>query len=172
MNYVRGEGRSYLAARTRSTPDLVPEPDSYSANAADAGAFVLRELPLYARSDDESLDHLAPDGIIAWHYGEFDFNAKPNRTAATSTRARGNCTNRGSRTPRNIMSRRHRHARRQHIVDGARKETPFTVEEITRSPRADHLPGSVLRFAPDDYPIETNVLSKLLTHQGRDRPVE
>src|SRR5690606_13312788 len=59
-----------------------PAPDSYSANAAAVGAFVLSESYLYTEEAIvESLEHLAPGGVISWHYGEFDYDAAPNRTA-------------------------------------------------------------------------------------------
>ena len=68
VNYVNGDGRSFLA-RSDDEFDLIwyPAPDSYSAtNAATAGAFVLSESYLYTKEAiEESLDHLADDGIIA-----------------------------------------------------------------------------------------------------------
>jgi hypothetical protein len=83
VNYVNGDGRSFLA-RSSDSYDLIwyPAPDSYSAtNAATAGAFVLSESYLYTRETiEESLDHLAEGGIIATQFGELDFIAKPNRT--------------------------------------------------------------------------------------------
>ena len=61
VNYVNGDGRSFLA-RSDDEYDLIwyPAPDSYSAtNAATAGAFVLSESYLYTTETiEESLDHL------------------------------------------------------------------------------------------------------------------
>jgi hypothetical protein len=172
VNYVRGEGRSFLARQDKKY-DLIwyPAPDSYSANAAAAGAFVLSESYLYTREAiTESLDHLAPNGIIAWHYGEFDFDAKPNRTARYVNTVREALRERGvADTSRNIIV-----ATTPATLGGKTlstvlvKATPFTREEIDNFVGAlESLPGSVLRFAPD-HPIETNVLSELLNTPDGD----
>jgi hypothetical protein len=91
VNYVNDEGRSYLA-RSDVEYDLVwyPAPDSYAAsNASSAGAFVLSESYLYTREAIvESFDHLAPGGIIATQFGEFDYEDKPNRTTRYVATAR------------------------------------------------------------------------------------
>ena len=83
VNYVNGDGRSFLA-RSDSKYDLVwyPAPDSYSAsNAASAGAFVLSESYLYtSETIVESLEHLTDDGILAAQFGEFNYAEKSNRT--------------------------------------------------------------------------------------------
>src|SRR5205814_1952945 len=93
VNYVNGDGRTFLARRDDKY-NLIwfPAPDSYSAtNAATAGAFVLSESYLYT-SDmvKDSLDHLGPNGMIATQYGEFDYANRSNRTTryvATARRA-------------------------------------------------------------------------------------
>ncbi len=83
VNYVRDEGRSFLA-RQDGTYDLVwyPAPDSYSAtNAATAGAFVLSESYLYtSEAIQETMEHLRPGGVVAAQFGEYDYQARPNRT--------------------------------------------------------------------------------------------
>ncbi|HEY8543808.1 MAG TPA: hypothetical protein VIL36_02130 [Acidimicrobiales bacterium] len=83
VNYVNGDGRSFLA-RSDDEYDLVwyPAPDSYSAsNAASAGAFVLSESYLYtSETIVESLEHLSDDGILAAQFGEFNYAVKANRT--------------------------------------------------------------------------------------------
>ena len=83
VNYVNGDGRSFLA-RSDGKYDLVwyPAPDSYSAsNAASAGAFVLSESYLYtSETIVESIEHLTPDGILAAQFGEFNYAKKSNRT--------------------------------------------------------------------------------------------
>ncbi len=98
VNYVQGDGRSFLA-RSDDTYDIVwfPAPDSYSAtNAASSGAFVLSESYLYTQETvEESLDHLGGDGILAVQYGEFDYEAKPNRTARYISTARAALEARG-----------------------------------------------------------------------------
>lgn len=84
VTLVNDEGRSFLARQTAKY-DLIffVAPDSYSAmNAATAGAFVLSESYLYTvEMLVESLEHLTDDGIIAMHFGEFQYDRKPNRTA-------------------------------------------------------------------------------------------
>jgi hypothetical protein len=67
-----------------------PAPDSYSAaNAASAGAFVLSESYLYtSETIKSSLEHLTPHGILAAQFGEFDYDAKPNRTTRYVATAR------------------------------------------------------------------------------------
>jgi hypothetical protein len=179
VNYVQAEGRSFLA-RQETQYDLIwyPAPDSYSANAAAAGAFVLSESYLYTREAMvESLDHLAPGGIIAWHYGEFDYENRPNRTARYLNTVRSALRERGVNvTSHNIIV-----TTAPAIIGGSTlstvlvKETPFTTEEVDRVVNAlGDIPGAVLRFAPG-YPIETNVLSELLntpddeTQGWRDR---
>jgi spermidine synthase len=91
VNYVKGDGRSYLA-RSDHDYDLVwyPAPDSYSAaNAASAGAFVLSESYLYtSETIKSSLEHLTPHGLLAAQFGEFDYEAKPNRTTRYVATAR------------------------------------------------------------------------------------
>ncbi len=79
-----GDGRSYLA-KSDDDYDLIwfVAPDSYAAsNAASSGAFVLSESYLYTREMiEESLVHLATDGMVVMQFGEVDYEARPNRTA-------------------------------------------------------------------------------------------
>ena len=166
VNYVRGEGRSFLA-RQDEKYDLIwyPSPDSYSANAATAGAFVLSESYLYTtEAAVESLEHLAPNGIIAWHYGEFDYDARPNRTLRYVNTARKALRETGVEdTSRNVMI-----STAPTTVGGSTlstvlvKATPFTDEEVDRFVSGlAAVPGATLRFAPGHFP-ETNLLSGLL----------
>ena len=64
VNYVNGDGRSYLA-RSDDTYDMVwfPATDSYAAsNAATAGAYVLSESYLYTTDAiKQSLEHTDRD---------------------------------------------------------------------------------------------------------------
>jgi spermidine synthase/MFS family permease len=103
VNYLNGDGRSYLA-RSDHEYDLVwyPAPDSYSAsNAASAGAFVLSESYLYtSETIKSSLEHLAPHGILAAQFGEFDYDAKPNRTTRYVATARQALQELGINDPR------------------------------------------------------------------------
>ena len=91
VNYVQGEGRTYLA-RSDETYDIVwfVAPDSYAAsNAATAGAFVMSESYLYTREMiEEAFDHLSPGGVIVAQFGDLDFAARPMRTARYLVTAR------------------------------------------------------------------------------------
>jgi hypothetical protein len=167
VNYVQGEGRSYLA-RSDKEYDLIwfPAPDSYSANAASVGAFVLSESYLYTREAiEESLAHLSPDGLIAWHYGEFDFDAAPNRTARYAATAREALAEAGVEDPTDhfIVTTA------PTVLGGASlstvliKRTPFTDAEIDRVVEGlDAIDGAVLRYAPGRA-VEPNPLDEMLT---------
>jgi hypothetical protein len=91
VNYVVGDGRSYLA-KSDDDYDLIwfVAPDSYAAsNAASSGAFVLSESYLYTREMiEESLGHLAAEGMVVMQFGEVDYEARPNRTARLAATAR------------------------------------------------------------------------------------
>ena len=153
VNYVKDEGRSYLA-RGDEQYDLIwyPAPDSYSAtNAATSGAFVLSESYLYTREAiEESFEHLTDDGIIAAQFGEVNYDAKPNRTARYVATARDALKEIGVENPAD------------HIIvvtsptepPGALatilvKPEPFTDAEVDRvlESMAD-VPGATLRYAP------------------------
>ncbi|MEE2665063.1 MAG: hypothetical protein VX681_13180 [Myxococcota bacterium] len=83
VRVVNAEGRSFLQGDD-SQYDLIwfVAPDSYAAmNASSAAAFVLSESYLYTvEMLRESLQHLAPGGVICAQFGEPDFLGKPNRT--------------------------------------------------------------------------------------------
>jgi hypothetical protein len=167
VDYRQGDGRSFLA-RSDDEYDLIwfPAPDSYSAtNAATSGAFVLSESYLYtSETVTESLDHLGGDGILAVQYGEFDYEAKPNRTA------------RYIATARHALAERGIDDVRQHVlvattpavsVGGSLstilvKEEPFTEAEVDRF--VDGL-GRVeegeLRYAPGED-FEPNPVAELV----------
>lgn len=156
VDYVQGDGRSFLA-RSDDEYDLVwyPAPDSYSAaNAATAGAFVLSESYLYT-SDAilDSLEHLRDDGLLAAQFGEFDFEAKPNRTSRYVTSAHAALRELGVEDPS------------QHLLVattpagtfGAElstvlvKPTPFTDEEVAGLvDQLDRVEGSRLQYVPDE----------------------
>ena len=91
VNYVQGDGRTYIA-RSSSQYDMVwfVAPDSYAAsNAATSGAFVLSESYLYTDSMiRESFDHLTPGGVMVVQFGDFDFDKRPTRTARYLVTAR------------------------------------------------------------------------------------
>ena len=80
VNYVNGDGRSYLA-RSHTKYNLIwyPAPDSYAAtNAATASAFVLSESYLYTTNAvEDALQHLSGDGIFVAQFGEVDYQDAP-----------------------------------------------------------------------------------------------
>jgi MFS family permease len=153
VNYVKGDGRSYLA-RSAKDYDLVwfPAPDSYSAsNAASAGAFVLSESYLYtSETIKSSLEHLRGNGILAAQFGEFDYSAKPNRTTRYVATARKALDELGVDDPR-----RHIIVATSPIGVGGTlstilvKRTPFTSAQADRLVASlDDVPQSKLRYAP------------------------
>ncbi len=91
VNYVQGDGRTFLA-RSSKQYDLIwfVAPDSYAAsNAATSGAFVLSESYLYTRQMIETaFDHLSDTGIMVAQFGDFAFDRRPTRTARYLTTAR------------------------------------------------------------------------------------
>lgn len=91
VNYVQGDGRTFLARSDREY-DLIwfVAPDSYAAsNAATSGAFVLSESYLYTQQMVETaFDHLTPRGAIVAQFGDFAFDRRPTRTARYLVTAR------------------------------------------------------------------------------------
>lgn len=91
VNYVRGDGRTFLA-RSKESYDVIwfVAPDSYAANnAASSGAFVLSESYLYTEEMiSESLAHLTPEGMVVAQFGDFSFDTRPTRTARYLATAR------------------------------------------------------------------------------------
>jgi MFS family permease len=156
VNYVEGDGRSFLA-RSDDTYNLVwyPAPDSYSAtNAATAGAYVLSESYLYtSETIKDSLEHAGRNGIVAAQYGEFDYDHKPNRTTRYVATARHALAELGVDDPA-----RHILVATKSAEQGASgfalstilvKATPFTNAEVDRFLGAlAGIPGSKLRYAP------------------------
>jgi hypothetical protein len=158
VNYVHGDGRSYLAQR-HERYDLVwyPAPDSYSAqNAATSGAFVLSESYLYTEETiAESLDHLVSGGLLVAQFGEVDFDEKPNRTARYVSTVRQALAARGRdaatsvaviTTPTDLGGSR--------VSTILVKEEPFTIAELDRldaqiagvtGARVEYVPGRASR---------------------------
>jgi len=167
VNYVQGDGRSYLARSDRKY-DLIwyPAPDSYSAaNAATSSAYVLSESYLYT-SDAivDSLKHLAPDGIVATQYGEFNYEARPNRTTRYVATARHALSEVGVKDPsRHIIVVTSTTDAPSAVSTILVKRDPFTPGEV------DHLvnslgavPGATLRYAPD-HPVHGNSVTDVVT---------
>jgi hypothetical protein len=91
VNYVQGDGRTYLA-RSDEQYDMIwfVAPDTYAAaNSATSGAFVLSESYLYTEEMiAEAYDHLTPEGMVVTQFGDFDFDTRPTRTARYLVTAR------------------------------------------------------------------------------------
>ena len=173
VNYVVGDGRSYLA-ESDDDYDLIwfVAPDSYAAsNAASSGAFVLSESYLYTREMiEESLGHLAADGMVVMQFGEVDYEARPNRTARLAATARS----------------AYEHGDFGEVADSVAvvttaeppvfdfpaynfsttimKGSPFTDDELDRiSEQVDVVPGGTVRYLPgraaDDGSPVVNILT-------------
>ena len=167
VNYVRGDGRSYLA-RSDNDYDLIwyPAPDSYAAsNAATAGAFVLSESYLYTSNTIvESFEHLSPDGIVAVQYGEFDYESKPNRTTRYVATARHALAERGIDDPSGrVLVATAGTGVGDTLSTILVKEEPFTDAEVDRVLAAlDVVPGGKLRYAPN-HPVEGQSVTDVAT---------
>ena len=167
VNYVTDEGRSYLA-RSDQKYNLIwyPAPDSYSAtNAATSGANVLSESYLYtSEAIDDSFDHLGRGGILAAQFGEFDYDARPNRTTRYVATARRALAERGVRDPsRHILVVTTTTEGSSALSTVLVKETPFTTTQVDRvltDLRA--VPGAKLRYAPG-HPVRGESVSQLAT---------
>jgi hypothetical protein len=175
VNYVNGDGRSFLA-RSDDAYDLIwyPAPDSYAAtNAAQAGAFVLSESYLYTTETvTETYEHLADDGILAAQFGEVEYDEKPNRTARYASTVREALEDLGVENPAEHVlvattgtvddEGNERAFRYSSILV---KRTPFTEEEIERFTEAtEQVPHTRVEYAPGqpaDDPI-----SAILTLEG------
>ena len=156
VNYVVGDGRSYLA-RSDERYDLVwfVAPDSYAAsNAASSGAFVLSESYLYTREMlDESLDHVTDDGIVVMQFGEKDYEGRPNRTARLAATARAAYGSRGDADdfPSSIAVTTSREE--QDFFYGVSttmmKARPFTPEELDRiEAQVSEVARATVRYLP------------------------
>ncbi len=160
VNYVNGDGRSFLA-RSDDEYDLIwfPAPDSYAAsNAASAGAFVLSESYLYTSDAiGEGLDKLADDGIIATQFGEVDYENKPNRTARYVATARRSLEEAGVEDPSEhiLVATAPTDVGGSSVSTILIKESGFTPGEVDSFVAAlGGVEGATLRYAPgQDYPV-------------------
>ena len=151
VNYVNGDGRTYLANQDKLY-DLIwyPAPDSYSAtNASTAGAFVLSESYLYTTGAiKDSLEHLAPDGIVAAQFGEINFTDKPNRTLRYVNTARQALEEMGIEDPASHVLVSTSSGSLSTVLV---KKTPFTDEEIERfTSSGTQVADTELRYTPND----------------------
>jgi hypothetical protein len=167
VNYVNGDGRSYLA-RSDDTYDLVwfPATDSYAAsNAATAGAYVLSESYLYTRDAIvESLEHTGDNGILAVQFGEFNFDEKPNRTSRYVSTSRAALAELGVDDPsRHILVGTSTSPEGGSLSNIFVKRTPFTDDEVRRFvDQQEKVPGSQVRYAPGQ-PRQDNSVTQIAT---------
>ncbi|HEV8206747.1 MAG TPA: hypothetical protein VGR04_08650 [Acidimicrobiia bacterium] len=171
VNYVQGDGRSFLA-RSDDTYNVVwyPAPDSYAAtNAATAGAYVLSESYLYtSETIKDSLEHLGGTGVLAAQFGEFDYDRKPNRTSRYVATARHALGDLGVRDPAS-----HILVATSPVEGGGAslstilvKSEPFTTAEVDRFLAAlGNMPGGTLRYAPG-HPVRGESVSAIATLPG------
>ena len=166
VNYVNGDGRSFLA-RADGSYDLIwyPAPDSYSAtNAASSGAFVLSESYLYtSETIRDSLEHLTEDGIVAAQFGEISYD-KPNRTTRYVSTAREALNELGVEDPSNHILVLTSPTEEVSVVSTILvKRTPFTDDEVAEIlASTEQVTGSVIRYAPGS-PVEGDPSSTVAT---------
>ena len=162
VNYVNGDGRSYLA-RTDTKYRIVwfPAPDSYAAtNAATAGANVLSESYLYtSEAVSDSLEQLEPGGIVAAQFGEIAYETRPNRTTRYVATARHALDKLGIHDPAgHILVATSDAARFSKLSTILVKKTPFTPTEVSRFEAGlSIVPGSELRYAPGHPELHNTV---------------
>ena len=153
VNYVNGDGRSYLA-RSHDTYDMVwfPATDSYAAsNAATAGAYVLSESYLYTTDAIvQSLEHTSATGVLAVQFGEFNFDGKPNRTTRYISTARKALAELGIDDPsRHILVGTSGSTEGGSLSTILVKRATFTAAEISRfATQQGAVPNSTVRYAP------------------------
>ncbi len=170
VNYVKGDGRTFLA-RSGDKYNLLwyPAPDSYSAtNAATSGAFVLSESYLYTSEIiKDSLEHLAPNGMIATQYGEFDYEKRSNRTTRYVATARHALGELGIHDPsRHILVVTSPTEPPSSLSTILVKKEPFTQAEVDRTLASlQAVPGAKLRYAPG-HSVPGESVSELATLPG------
>ena len=154
VNYVVGDGRSYLA-RSDTDYDLIwfVAPDSYAAsNAASSGAFVLSESYLYTQEMlEESLGHLSDDGMVVMQFGEKDYESRPNRTARLAATARAAYDSGGfGDVAENVAVVTSRDEGFLYGVSTTiMKQSPFVDEELERiTAQVAEVPGGTVRYLP------------------------
>ena len=166
VNYVNADGRSYLA-RSNTSYNLVwyPAPDSYAANAAVAGAYVLSESYLYTTNAVlRSLQHLTPHGLLAVQFGEFD---NFNRTLRYVATARHALAQLGIRDPANRIVVTTSTAINGYLSSTILvKPSGFTAAEVNQVVGAlPAIPGGSLLYAPGRQD-NGNVVSRLVKTPG------
>ena len=169
VNYVVGDGRSYLA-ESDTDYDLIwfVAPDSYAAsNAASSGAFVLSESYLYTQEMlEESLGHLTGDGMVVMQFGEKDYESRPNRTARLAATARAAYDSGGfGDIADNVAVITSRDEGFLYGVSTTiMKQSPFVDDELDRiAAQVAEVPGGTVRYLPgrggDDGAPVNNIIS-------------
>lgn len=154
VNYVRGDGRTFLA-RSKDLYDVIwfVAPDSYAANnAATSGAFVLSESYLYTEEMiEESLSHLTPEGMVVAQFGDFSFDTRPTRTARYLTTARsamGGSAERFTDRTMLVVDRPDFGVARISSIFLFKNEVPAGAAARVRDAVAEHLPQSTVHHLP------------------------
>lgn len=154
VNYVRGDGRTFLA-RSKDLYDVIwfVAPDSYAANnAATSGAFVLSESYLYTEEMiEESLSHLTPEGMVVAQFGDFSFDTRPTRTArylSTARSAMGGFEGAFAERTMLIVDRPDFGVARISSIFLFKNEVPEGAAARVRDAVAEHLPQSTAHHLP------------------------
>ena len=158
VTLINAEGRSFLE-RDRASYDLIyfVAPDSYAAmNAAQASGFVLAESYLYTvEMVRAALAHLAPGGVLAMQFGEFDYAGRPNRTARYAATARAALAELGITDPaRHILVATNKdYFTLSTLLISAKPFSAAQIEAFRRDVAA--IPGGAVRHAPGLDPAES-----------------
>ncbi len=173
VNYVVGDGRSYLA-NADGRYDLIwfVAPDSYAAsNAASSGAFVLSESYLYTQEMiEEAVGHLSANGMVVMQFGEVDYENYPNRTARLASTARAAYESMGvdDHTDRVAVLTTEEGAllgfAGYNFSTTIMKSSPLTDDELRRiEEQLTVVPGGVGRYLPGRPGDDTGVVNQIIT---------
>jgi hypothetical protein len=153
VHYVNADGRSYLA-RSDKRYDLIwyPAPDSYSAtNSSSASAFVLSESYLYTTDAvKDSLEHLAPGGLLVNQFGDIGINRRPTRAARYVNVVRKALEDLGVRDPeRHIVVSTEPGSFNPPLTTILTKMEPFTDAEVADYAKGvSAIKGATVVYAP------------------------
>ncbi len=171
VHYVNADGRSYLA-RSDQKYNLIwyPAPDSYSAtNSSSSSAYVLSESYLYTGEGiKESLEHLAPGGLLVNQFGDATFATNPTRTARYLQTVRTALDELGIRDPeRHILVS----AQPANVLPALStiltKREPFTEAEIEAYDRSlAKISGAYIAYAPGRVDPEAGVTRFIVPDQA------
>jgi hypothetical protein len=168
VNYINGDGRSYLA-RSSQQDDLIwyPAPDSYAAtNSALASANVLSESYLYTTNAlVANLQHLTSRGIFVAQFGEDD-NVHDLRTTRFVATARQALSQLGISDPTDHILVAETQV---HFLTAIPLSTivvsraPFTPQQVSAFVAAvQRVPGSSILYAPGET-VPPNPVNTVVT---------